>query len=85
MSIVDGNIFTNGEEFRVEWFRKILMDCRLIDNFIIEVFRNDSNMKYKRDTSEAWGIGILIVVCGIMFGMKKDLLIVKWLVEFGHY
>ena len=32
---------------------KNLMDCRLIDDLIIEVLRNDSNMEYKRDTSEA--------------------------------
>ena len=28
------------------------MDCRLIDGFIIKVFRKDSNLDYKRGTSE---------------------------------
>ena len=35
------------------WLRKILIDCRLIEYPMIEVFRNDSNMDYKRDTNEA--------------------------------
>ena len=34
------------------WLRKILIDCRLIEYLMIEVFQNDSNMDYKRDTNE---------------------------------
>ena len=29
------------------------MDCRLIDDLIIEVFQNDLNMEYKRGTNES--------------------------------
>ena len=43
----------------------------MIDGFIIKKFRNDSNLDYKRDTSEVWGIGILIVVCSVIFGEAK--------------
>ena len=31
---------------------KNLMDCRLIDDLIIEVFHNDLNIEYKRGTNE---------------------------------
>ena len=44
----------------------------MIDGFIIKKFRDDSNLDYKRDTSEVWGIGILIVVCSVIFGIAKD-------------
>ena len=36
-----------------------------------EEFRDDSNFNYKRDKSEVWGIGILIVVSSIIFGKAK--------------
>ena len=36
-----------------------------------EEFRDDSNLNYKRDTSEVWGIGILIVVSSVIFGKAK--------------
>ena len=52
--------------------QKILIDFRLIDGFIIKEFRDDSNLDYKRDTSEVWGIGILIVVCSFIFWKAKD-------------
>ena len=49
-----------------------MIDLRLIDGFIIKEFRDDSNLDYKRDTSEVWDIGILIVVCSVIFGKAKD-------------
>ena len=47
------------------------MYYRLIDGFIIKVFWKDSNLDYKRGKSEAYSIGILNVIWGVIFGMKK--------------
>ena len=47
------------------------MYCRLIDGFIIKVFWKDSNLDYKRGKSEAYSIGILNFIWGVIFGMKK--------------
>ena len=41
------------ENFIQHGWRRILIDCQLIEYLMIEVFRNDSNMDYKRDTNEA--------------------------------
>ena len=39
-------VFSKGD------LEKILMDCRLVDDLILKTFRNDSNLDYKRGTSE---------------------------------
>ena len=53
MTLVLKNLYImDGEAFWVRVILKILMDCRLIDGFIIKVFGKDSNLDYKRGTSE---------------------------------
>ena len=41
------------EKFIQHGWRRILIDCQLIEYLMIEVFQNDSNVDYKRDTSGA--------------------------------
>ena len=56
MTLVLENLYMDGEEFwvRVIFFKKKKkLDCWLIDGFTIKVFWNDSNLDYKRGTSEA--------------------------------
>ena len=54
MTLVLKNLYImDGEAFWVRVILKILMDCRLIDGFIIKVFWKNLNVDYKRGTSEA--------------------------------
>ena len=64
------------------WLRKILIDCRLIEYLMIEVFRNDLNMDYKRDTNEAyageWSLLLCVMIENKGYGAELALFDYVW-------
>ena len=64
------------------WLWNILIDCRLIEYLMIEVFRNDSNMDYKRDTTKfkvgEWSLLLCVMIENKGYGVELALFDDVW-------